>query len=271
MKIAKAEFTIFDVETTGLFPYSGDRICEIAAVRVNSSCKNAKKFSSLVDPQRPISYGAFSVNGITSEMVAGEPTIDKVLPKFLNFAEGSVLVAYNAGFDLGFLESAMGENKDKLNDYFVIDALALARRFFPDAGRYNLGTIAKHLNIKTSGEHRALADASATWKVFEKELAMILAEGIEDIEAIAYSRPDAAVKKVKDYRTSLIKEAIQAQKKLNITYRSSWDNRVTKRVITPIQIQNAYDRSYVVAFCHLKNTERNFRIDCIVDAEMVSA
>ena len=135
MRIDKAQFTIFDVETTGLYPYSGDKICEIAAVRVNSSCKRPKKFSSLVDPGRPISYGAFSVNGITASMLAGKPTIDKVLPKFLKFAEDSVLVAYNAGFDLGFLESAMGEDKEMLKDYLVIDALALARRLFPEAGR----------------------------------------------------------------------------------------------------------------------------------------
>ena len=64
-----------------------------------------------MDPGRPISYGAFSVNGITDTMLAGKPAIDKVLPGFLKFAEGSVLVAYNAGFDLGFLESAMGEDK----------------------------------------------------------------------------------------------------------------------------------------------------------------
>lgn len=268
MKIAKAEFTIFDVETTGLYPYSGDKICEIAAVRVGSSFKKAKKFSSLVDPQRPISYGAFNVNGITEEMLAGKPTIDKVLPKFLKFAKDSVLVAYNAGFDLGFLESAMGEDREQLNDYLVIDALALARRFFPQAGRYNLGVVSRHLNIETPEEHRALADACTTCKVFEKELAIVTSEGIEDVEAIAYSRKGIEVKKVKDYKTSLIQNAIRDQKKLNITYRSSWNNEVTKRVITPVQIQNTYDRSYVVAFCHLKNAERNFRIDCIVDAEI---
>ncbi|MDD5135931.1 MAG: 3'-5' exonuclease, partial [Candidatus Omnitrophica bacterium] len=78
MKIGECEFTVFDVETTGLSPYSGDRICEIAAIRVDLPRKTARKFSCLVDPRRPISYGAFSINGITSQMVAGKPTIDKV-------------------------------------------------------------------------------------------------------------------------------------------------------------------------------------------------
>ena len=269
MKIDKCEFTIFDVETTGLFPYSGDKICEIAAIRVDSSCKKCKKFSTLVDPGRPISYGAFSVNGITDTMIAGKPAIDKVLPGFLKFAEGSVLVAYNAGFDLGFLESAMGEDKTILKDYFVIDALALARRFFPETGRYSLGILSRHLGIKSSVEHRALADACMTWKVFEKELAIIVSQGIRNVEDIAYSKTKGtSVKRVKDYRIKLIEDAIREEKKLNITYCSSWNNEVTKRVITPRQIQDGYDRSYVVAFCHMRNRERNFRIDCIMDAKI---
>ncbi|MDO8525489.1 MAG: 3'-5' exonuclease [Candidatus Omnitrophota bacterium] len=188
MRIAECEFSIFDVETTGLFPYHGDKICEIAAIRVDSYCKKARKFSSLVDPKRPISHGAFSINRITGDMLAGKPTIDDILPFFLKFTEGSVLVAYNAGFDLGFLENAMGENKDILKKYFVVDALALARRFFPKAGRYSLGILARHLGIEAPSQHRALADASMTWKVFEKELDIITAEGIEDVKDIAYKR-----------------------------------------------------------------------------------
>ncbi len=188
MKIDAAEFTIFDVETTGLFPGYGDRICEIAAVRTDASCKRSRKFSSLVDPGRPISRAAFMVNRITDAMVCGRPAIDKVLPHFMEFSRSSVLVAYNAGFDLGFLESALGEDRKLLNDYFIVDALALARRFFPGAPRYSLGILAKHLNIASPVEHRALADAVMTWKVFERELAVMASEGITDVEEIAYAR-----------------------------------------------------------------------------------
>ena len=271
MRIENCEFTIFDVETTGLYPYSGDKICEIAAVRVDSSCKRPKKFGSLIDPCRPISCEAFSVNGITSRMVAGKPTIDKILPRFLKFAKDSVLVAYNAGFDLGFLESAMGKSREILKDYVVIDALALARKFFPETGRYSLGVLSRHLGIESQVEHRALADACTTLEVFQKELSIIISQGIKDVEEIAYSRAGErgeplSVKRVKDYKVKLIEEAIRDQKKLNITYRSSWNNEITKRVITPRAIQDGYDRLYVVAFCHLRNGERNFHVDGIVEA-----
>ena len=115
-------------------------------------------------------------------------------------------------------------------------------------------------------------DTDEAKNVFRKELHIIISQGIKDVEEIAYSRSGgrgaASVKRVKDYKIKLIEDAIREQKKLNITYRSSWNNEVTRRVITPRQIQDGYDRSYLVAFCHLRNGERNFRVDCIVDAEV---
>jgi len=268
MRLDKASFTVFDVETTGLFPYSGDMICEIGAIRFEPGKKRVEKFHSLVDPKRPISRGAFMVNGITDRMVRGKPTIDKVLPDFLRFIDGSALVAYNAGFDLGFIEQALGEGAHILDKYYIIDALRLARRLFPDAGRYNLGSVAGHLGIDAEGEHRALADALMTWKVFAKELELLKKEGVktvQDIERVQVRRRPAA-STVKDYKLKLIEEAIRDEKKLSIVYRSSWSNALSRRTITPKRIQSGYDRSYIIAHCHLRGEERNFRIDCIVDA-----
>lgn len=267
----QVSFTVFDVETTGLYPYSGDRICEIAAVRKEPSAKCIKKFHSLVDPQRPISYNAFSVNGITDEMVRGKPAIEALLPAFLEFIKGSVLVAYNAGFDLGFIEWALGKDASILNDYRVIDALPLARKLFPGIGRYNLGNVASTLGMREAGEHRALSDALMTWKVFEKELTILAGDGtktVGDIASAAIRKP-VAVRRVKDYKRALIEKAIREEGALSIIYRSAWDNRLTKRVITPKEIREGYDRSYVIAHCHLKGEERNFRLDCILKASRV--
>ena len=271
MKLDKASFTVFDVETTGLYPYSGDRICEIGAVRMDPRARVLKKFHSLIDPKRPISYGAFSVNGITADMVSGMPEIERILPGFLKFIEGSVLVAYNAGFDLGFIECALGEEKEILNNYYIIDALKLARRLFPGLDRYNLGLVSESLGIRTDGEHRALADALMTWKVFKKELELLADNGINSVEEVAQAQTakPSLLKRVKDYKLKLIEDAIREEKRLSITYRSLWNNQVTTRTITPKKIQKGYDRSYVIAHCHLKNSERNFRLDCILNAEVV--
>lgn len=269
MRLNKATFTIFDVETTGLYPYSGDKICEIGAIQATWDGNGKREFHSLIDPERPISYAAFAVNKISEDMVKGKPKIHEILPHFLEFIKGSVLVAYNAGFDLGFLECALGEDRSILDDYHVVDALILARRLFPDIGRYNLPNVALSLNIDSSLRHRALADAFMTWKVFQKELNILIGRGakrVEDISQLQKKR-DTSIKTVKDYKLKLIEEAIRDQKKLHITYHSIWGDNVTKRTITPKKIEKGYDKLYIVAHCHLKNEERNFRLDGIIEAK----
>ena len=271
MKIDSAHFTIFDFETTGLYPYSGDSICEVAAIRIEPGRRRPNMLQSLVDPERPISYGAFCVNGISSEMLMGKPKIEEILPRFMKFIKGSVLVAYNAGFDLGFLESALGKDKDLLEDYYVVDALRLARSLFPDIRRYNLGFVSKSLGIQSAIEHRAMADAFMTWKVFEAELAVLASRGVEIVEEIVSVQKGRTFKPrmVKDYKIELIEKAIREQKRLNIVYRSAWTSNLSKRTITPKELQRGYDKSYLIAHCHLKNAERNFRVDCIVNAKVL--
>lgn len=265
MLLKRTNFTIFDFETTGLYPYSGDKICEIGAIRIGPR-ETRKKFHSMVNPQRPISKGAFFVNRITPDMLISAPGIHEVLPKFIRFIKGSVLVAYNAGFDVGFLECALGEDKNMLDDYYIIDALILARRLFPGIGRYNLSNVAESIGVRSAQEHRALYDAYMTAEVFQKELEILMRDGVKTVEDIANTRPKklAPLKTMKNYKITLIESAIREQKKLNIIYRSSWKNEVTQRTITPKELQQGYDRSYLVAYCHLKNGDRNFRLDGIV-------
>jgi DNA polymerase III epsilon subunit len=266
MELKSAAFTVFDFETTGLYPSAGDRICEIGALKITG--RHKESFHSMIDPGIPISYGAFMVNGITPAMLAGQPKIDEILPRFMKFIEGTVLVAYNAGFDLGFLESALGDRMHILDGYHVIDALSLARRLFPGMGRYNLISVAAALDIDSREKHRAMADVMMTWKVFQKELDLLTGSGINTTDQIAgvRKRTNAPVATVKDYKLKMIENAIRKQGKLDITYQSVWDNKVTKRVITPKKIAKGYDKCYIIAHCHMKNAERNFRLDSILEA-----
>lgn len=267
MRFNETDFTVFDFETTGLYPYTGDRICEVGAIRVGADGQARDTFHALVDPRRPISYGAHRVNGITDAMVRGQPTIEEVLPKFMSFLKGSVLVAYNAGFDLGFLEYALGDGRAALNDYHVIDALKLARRVFPRIERYNLGAVSHSLGVCMPTEHRAMADAFATWKVFEKELELLKAQGVTEIKEIAMARaPSNTYSKTEAHaKVRTIEEAIRSRKRLDITYFSIWNNNLSKRTITPKAIQQTGDTSYIVAHCHLRDELRNFRLDCVID------
>ena len=217
MILEKAVFAVFDFETTGLYPYTGDRICEVGSVRFGVDSERFESFHSLVDPGRYISPGAFRINGITGAMVRGKPTIDKVLPEFLKFIKGSVLVAYNAGFDVGFLETALGDDAGALKDYYIIDALRLARRLFPGIGRYGLGSVASSLKIEVGAEHRALADAIMTYRVFKEELSALRSRGVktvEDIDRFCSRERSNVINTVSDYKVNMVEDVIRQEKRL---------------------------------------------------------
>ncbi|HLC76423.1 MAG TPA: 3'-5' exonuclease [Candidatus Peribacterales bacterium] len=161
-------FTVFDVETTGLSAASGDRIIEIAGVRIeNGMIQEQASFVSLVNPCCDISWEAMSINHISNEAVSSAPTIENVLPRFLSFAEGSFLIAHNAQFDLSFLNA----EKEMCWGYIDIPecfcTMQLSRKVFPHEFRHNLDIVAQRLGFdSTPSRHRALPDVLLTAKVF---------------------------------------------------------------------------------------------------------
>ncbi|MCX5698409.1 MAG: 3'-5' exonuclease [Candidatus Omnitrophica bacterium] len=166
--IEAIELTIFDTETTGLNPVSGDRIVELAGLRVKGQARIAQ-FDSLINPGRPISAGAFAVNKITPEMLESAPGIEKVIPEFLEFIQGSCLCSYNAEFDLGFLNNELELiGAPVIDNLVVFDVLTMAKRLLPGLARYPLWFVAQELKVKLTQKHRAFADVEMTWEVFNK-------------------------------------------------------------------------------------------------------
>jgi DNA polymerase III subunit epsilon len=260
MKLKDATYTVFDFETTGLFAGSGDEICEIGALKTGFDGKE-ERFEQLIDPQRPISQGAYALNRITPEMLKGQPTIDEVLPAFMDFIKGSVLVAYNARFDISFLASSLGKQRTILNEFQVIDVLELARGCFNVNGRYNLGNVAAHFGIRQDIAHRAMPDVISTWEIFKKAVSALKKNGIKNVEDIAkvYHQAEFDEVTVDGPVAEVLIAAIQAKTPIRIRYRSSWHNKVTERVITPIKISG----EYVYSFCHLRGESRTFLMNCI--------
>ena len=163
-------YVVFDIETTG-FSAVTDRIIEIGAVKVEDG-KITDKFSTFVNPKRPIPFRITELTSITDEMVIGSPDIETILPQFIDFIGDAVLVAHNASFDVGFIEQNCKRQKIE-TDFTYVDTVALARVLLPALNRFKLDTVAKVLNISLENHHRAVDDAGCTAEIFVKFVQML--------------------------------------------------------------------------------------------------
>ena len=167
------EYIVLDIETTGL-SFRTEKITEIGAVKVKDG-EIVDTFECFVNPEVPIPQKIVEITHITDEMVKDAETIDKVMPKFLEFIGDLKLVAHNADFDIGFLKYN-AENLGLSMDNEYIDSLALSRQLYPDFKRHKLGIIAEKLGINVENAHRALDDVKTLVKVFIKMIEKQLEE-----------------------------------------------------------------------------------------------
>ncbi len=177
----KSSFVVFDLETTGL----NNKTCaitEIGAVKIENG-KIVDHFSSFVNPKMSIPQKVVELTGITDEMVKNAPTIYEVLPKFLDFCAGAVLVAHNAKFDIGFIKKACSDLKIQFN-FGYLDTLMLARCLFTELSNHRLNTLSKHLNIVLQNHHRAVDDAKATADIFIKMLEILDKMAISELSIL---------------------------------------------------------------------------------------
>ena len=156
--------TIFDVETTGLDPNRGHRIIEIAGVRVEHDViLRESAFVTFVNPEREIPWDARRVNKISDDEVKAAPTIDLVLPQFLEFAKGSTLVAHNASFDMSFLQAEKQFCWGYVDLPDCLCTMMLARSLYPGDFRHSLDALCQKFALDVPVErHRALADVVLT-------------------------------------------------------------------------------------------------------------
>jgi len=269
--INEIELTIFDTETTGLDPLAGERIVEIAGIRLKGE-KEISVFSSFLNPGRPVSEAAFAVNKITPAMLEGAPPPEKIIPDFLKFSQGSFLCSYNAGFDLGFLNNELKLlGLPVLKGEPVFDVLIMARKLLPGFERYALWFVAEKLGIKNEQEHRALSDVKLTLAVFNKLKEASLKKGMGDFAI--FSRlftyapaPDDTLSQ----KVASIRKAIDLKARLKIKYLSVNNAEVSQREIIPKEVREDFKYKYLVGHCCLKNGERTFRVDNILSLEIIA-
>ena len=179
--LAALAYTVFDTETTGLNPSTGDEIVSIGAVRiVNGRLLEHEVFEQLVDPGRAMSPEATKITGIDMSMLENQPTIVKVLPAFHQFCADTVLLAHNAAFDMRFLrlkEEATGVRFTQP----VLDTLLLSAVIHPDFDAHRLEVIAERMGVSAIGRHTALGDAMMTAEVFLRMIPLLAQQGIRTL------------------------------------------------------------------------------------------
>ncbi len=162
-------YVAFDTETTGLNPWRGDRIIEVAAVAIEDGIMG-EEFHCLIDIGRPIPKAASRIHGITAEMIAGQPKAEEVLKSFCQFIGKGILVSHNADFDMGFLRYENRRIRQSLPNRHIC-TLKTSRKLYPGLPDYRLETLAKHIlgiEIDKTRRHHALADARLTAKIWLK-------------------------------------------------------------------------------------------------------
>ncbi|MER6941633.1 DEDD exonuclease domain-containing protein [Nocardioides sp. NPDC127514] len=179
-------FCVVDLETTGNSPDNGGMITEIGAVKVRGG-EVLGEFQTLVNPHTGIPPSIAVLTGITNSMVASSPTIESVLPAFLEFAEGCVLVAHNAPFDVGFLKHFAAKQERPWPRFEVLDTVKIARRVVTrdEAPNHKLGSLARVFGSTTTPNHRALSDARATVDVLHGMMERLGNIGVQTLEDLA--------------------------------------------------------------------------------------
>jgi DNA polymerase III epsilon subunit family exonuclease len=260
LDLSNARFAFLDLETTGLSPWFGDRVCEVGIVLTEGK-RIKSTYQQLVNPERPLSPAAASTNGLSDVDLRDAPAFAEIALEVAARLSGTVVVCHNAQFDLQFLDSEFRRFGQEITVPNLIDTLIIARNHF-DFPSYTLTSIAEQFHIQNPDAHRALADALTDKGVFFGMMDSLKPAGktLEDFIGL-YNSPAWPNDGIQ--LPTALGEAIYAGKRLNLTYVDKSGKRTT-RLVTPIQVMGLADYIYLRAYCHLRNSERTFRLDRIV-------
>jgi DNA polymerase-3 subunit epsilon len=266
-RLTDVSFVALDTETTGLFPIM-HRLVEVGAVRFRMDGQELATFQTLINPEIPIPKDIQHVHGITNRMVRGKPTIEHVLPQFIEFLghHDTILLAHNAPFDLGFLAMALTRLRITYPPHYLLDTLDMARRLYPAWPSHSLEYVATRLKVAKRAEHRALSDARLVKDIFPAVLQHVPAvRTITDLARFSLpltfaDAPVFAIEPPPGFEA--LTTALSERCAITIVYEHGWQ-RPQPRMITPRLVLEVQGVAYVIAHCHLSGAERTFRLDRI--------
>jgi DNA polymerase-3 subunit epsilon len=259
-------FAFLDVETTGLEPEQGHRVCEIAIVRTVGRLET-RRFGSLVNPGRRIGAGAQAVNGITDSMVAKAPRFHELLDDVLPLLEKTVVVAHNVPFDLGFVNHELRLAWKAHLGNITVDTLAITRRAYRFPSN-SLDALSRQLGLSPPVQHRALGDALAVKSLLWWLVDDLHHKGVRTLgDLIDVQRGQRREAVIVEPVPPELEDAIKQGRPVQLRYQSSQGN-ISDRWVDPIRIDERWGVRYLTAYCHLRQAERSFRLDRIVRIEV---
>ncbi len=273
--LAEVPLVVLDTETTGLHPELGHRVVEVAALRLENWQK-VGEISQLIHPGRAVDPEASAVHGIYDQDLRDAPSFAQISPQLLAFCEGALLVAHNAPFDASFLgmefyiagiHTPPTETNAALANPWLC-TLQLARRHFY-FGRNNLGHIARQLGVRVGQAHRALTDVYTTAEVLKRMSHELGRQRLHTVGDLLHAQ-GGPIYTPRPPRLTLpepVAEAIQHNRQLNIIYLG--EPQRTTRTITPLYPTQYEGVTYLVAFCHLRQAQRTFRLDQIEQTALI--
>ena len=207
------KYVVFDIETTGFSPEK-NKIIEIGAVKVIGG-EIVDRYSTFINPEVPIPFRIEELTSIRDDMVITSPTVDVILPQFMEFCTDCIMVAHNADFDMSFIKRNCALLGMECNPT-IVDTVALARVLLPQLNRFKLDTVAKALNISLDHHHRAVDDAACTAEIFVKFIEKLKDRGIsslDEVNALAKSSVEM-IRKMPTYHAIILATCDQGRTNL---------------------------------------------------------
>jgi DNA polymerase III subunit epsilon len=269
--INQTPLVFLDVETTGLSPEHGDRVCEVAALRVEGD-EVLDAMQQLINPQRRMGAGALAVHGITDDMLADAPPFSQIADRLQMLLADAVFVGHNAGFDLGFLRAEFIRARRPWPELLALDTLRLARACF-QARSYSLSPLSQALGVQVRGRsHRAMIDVLLTQGVLGRVIETLSTHGLATLgDLLALQGDSVSAPEAREDETvpAVIRQAIREQRVLWIRYRAQ-SGEETARFVRPLAVRGLGDERVLLAYCLLKDAQRTFRLDRVLEMDLMA-
>ncbi len=254
------QLCFIDTETTGLYAAAGDRICEIGLIIVDFGLQIVERYESLINPQRPISSGAYRVNRITDAELKDAPLFADLSSKLSDLVKDRVIVGHNVDFDNGFLSNEFSLSGVDYSPIAFLDTRMIAKALFPSPS-YGLSVLIRYFGIEIKNRHRAMGDCHATYELFLRLFRLYGEKTGGDLTSFIEKyaiRPSEE----KHALPPWLESALDDEQQVRIEYRDR-DNQRSVRIIKPLRVFIAHGRHYLEAFCMSRSAKRTFLVDRI--------